>query len=68
MDRPLTLAAYSAGQWPEAFVEPTAVGLRLRDMPLFLTPDVYIRVPLEATYQSAWEAVPSFWRDVLTAP
>jgi hypothetical protein len=66
-DRPLTLAAYSAGQWPEGFVEPTAVGLRLPDMPLFLTPDVYIPVPLEATYQSAWEAVPSFWRDVLTA-
>ena len=36
-------------------------------MPLFLTPDAYILVPLEATYQSAWEAVPSFWRDVLTA-
>jgi hypothetical protein len=36
-------------------------------MPLFLTPHVYIPVPLEATCQSAWEAVPSFWRDVLTA-
>ncbi len=66
--KPLTLAAYSAGQWPEAFVEPTAVGLPLRDMPLFLTPDVYIPVPLEATYQSAWEAMPAFWRNVLTAP
>ncbi len=67
-DRPLTLAAYSAGEWPEAFVEPTAVGLPLRDMPLFLAPDVYIPVPLESTYQSAWEAVPAFWRDVLTSP
>jgi hypothetical protein len=66
-DKPLTLAAYIAGEWPEGFVEPTAVGLRLPDMPLFLTPDVYVPVPLEATYQSAWEAVPSFWRDVLTA-
>jgi hypothetical protein len=66
-DKPLTLASYNAGEWPEAFVEPTAVGLRLPDMPLFLAPDVYILVPLEATYQSAWEAVPAFWRDVLTA-
>jgi hypothetical protein len=66
-DKRLTLAAYSAGEWPEAFVEPTAVGLRLPDMPLFLAPDVYIPMPLEATYQSAWEAVPSFWRHVLTA-
>ena len=24
--------------------------------------------PLEATYRSAWEAVPSYWRDVLSAP
>jgi hypothetical protein len=37
-------------------------------MPLFLTPDFYVPVPLEQTYQSAWEAMPAFWRDVLTAP
>src|SRR5262249_29256048 len=61
-------AAYSGGPWPEAFVEPTAVGAALPEMPLFLTPDVYIPVPLDATYQSAWEAVPAFWRDVLTSP
>jgi hypothetical protein len=66
-DRPLTLASYKAGPDPEAFVEPVAVGLALRDMPLILTPDVYVLAPLEATYAEAWEAVPSFWRDVLTA-
>lgn len=66
-DRPLTLAAYLAGPWPEAFVQPVAVGQPLRDMPLFLTPDVYVSVPLEATYQAAWADVPSFWQDVLTA-
>jgi hypothetical protein len=48
------------------FVEATAVGAALRDMPLFLLPDEYVPLPLEATYQSAWEAVPSYWRDVLT--
>jgi hypothetical protein len=63
---PLTLAAYSGGPWPEAFIQPTAVGTALPEMPLFLTPDVYIPLPLEATYQAAWEAVPAFWRDVLT--
>ena len=67
-NRPLTLAAYIGGPFSEAFVEPTAVGAPLTEMPLFLTPDVYIPVPLETTYQSAWEAVPSFWRDVLTTP
>jgi hypothetical protein len=25
-------------------------------------------LPLEATYQSAWEAVRSFWRDAITSP
>jgi hypothetical protein len=66
-DKPLTLAAYSGGPCPEMFVQPVAVGLALPDMPLFLTPDVYIYVPLESTYQAAWADVPSFWQDVLTA-
>ena len=67
-DRPLSIGAYTGGLCPEVFLEPTAVGAALPDMPLFLTPEVYVPVPLEATYQSAWEAVPSYWREVLTAP
>jgi hypothetical protein len=66
-DKPLTCAAYIGGIVPEAFVEPVAVGDALPEMPLFLTPDVYVRVPLDATYRSAWDAVPAVWRDVLTA-
>jgi hypothetical protein len=66
-DTPLTLASYIGGPIPEAFVEPTFVGATLTEMPLFLTPEVYVSLPLEATYQSAWEAVPTYWRDVLTA-
>jgi hypothetical protein len=37
-------------------------------MPVILAPDTYVPLPLEATYQSAWEAVPSFWRDVVQRP
>lgn len=66
-DKPLTVAAYSADQFPEAFIEPVTVGDRLPEMPLFLTPDVYIPTPLEATYCSAWDVFPSFWRDVLAS-
>jgi hypothetical protein len=66
--KPLTLVSYIGGPVPEAFIEPTAVGEVLPEMPLFLTPDVYVPLPLEVTYESAWEAVPSYWRDVLTAP
>jgi hypothetical protein len=66
--KPLTLVSYIGGLIPEAFIEPTAVGAALPEMPLFLTPEVYVPLPLEATYQSAWEAVPSYWQTVLTAP
>jgi hypothetical protein len=64
--RPLTLAAYSAGTYPEAFLEFTAVQSPLSEMPLFLSEGVYVLVPLEATYQSAFEGLPAFWRDVLS--
>ena len=66
-DKPLTCVAYVGGGGPEAFIEPVAVGDALPEMPLFLTPEVYVSVPLEVTYQSAWGAMPAFWRDVLTA-
>jgi hypothetical protein len=44
------------------------VGASLPEMPVLLTPDVYVPLPLEATYRSAWEAVPDFWREVLQGP
>ncbi len=68
LDKPLTLASYIGGLVPEAFVDPMAVGATLPEMPLFLTPEVYVPLPLEATYQSAWEAVPSFYRELLSVP
>jgi hypothetical protein len=64
-DKPLTLAAYSAGEVKTAYVEPVAVGEPLADMPLFLEPDAYVTVPLEKTYQMAWHGVPQRWRSVL---
>ena len=63
----MTCVAYVGGARPEAFIEPVAVGDTLPEMPLFLTPEVYVSMPLETTYQSAWGAMPAFWRDVLTA-
>lgn len=64
-DKPLTLAAYSAGRPKKAYVEPIAVGDVLTDMPLFLAPRHYVAVPLEVTYQAAWRGVPRRWRTVL---
>ena len=64
-EEPLTLASYAAGPRIEAYVEHVAVGAALPDMPLFLRPDRYVNVPLEATYQSAYAGLPAFWRRVL---
>jgi len=65
---PLTLAAYSAGPRKRAYVEPTAVGRELIDMPLFLEDEIYVNVPLEATYRAAYRGVPRRWQRVLDAP
>jgi hypothetical protein len=64
-DKPLTLAAYAAGDAVEAYVEPIAVGSTLPDMPVFLTPDWYVAAPLESTYQEAYASVPERWRNVI---
>lgn len=64
-DRRLTLAAYAADSFPEAFVQPTRVGLPLAEMPLFLTPEVYVPLPLDSTYQAAWADVPPVWQEAL---
>jgi hypothetical protein len=65
VEQPLTLAAYSADQVKTAYVEPVAVGALLPDMPLFLEPEEYVNVPLEATYAGAYHGVPQRWRRVL---
>ncbi len=63
--KPLTLAAYEADMGVRAFVEAVAVGDTLLEMPLFLKAGGHVPVALEATYQSAWEAVPRRWRSVI---
>lgn len=67
-DKPLTLAAYAVGEVRTAYIEPVAVGDTLPEMPLFLEPDLYVPVPLEATYRAAFGAVPRRWRDELEPP
>ncbi len=50
---------------PVAYLEHLAVGSPLAEMPLFLDPDRYINLPLEATYLASYHGMPAFWRDVL---
>jgi hypothetical protein len=62
---PLTLAAYTGGDFPEGFIEPTAVGSAPPDMPLFLEPPAYVPLPLEATYRAAVQSLPARWRETV---
>jgi len=56
---------HASGPTKHAYIEPTAINHALIDMPLFLTPDRYIPVPLEETYLAAYHGVPRRWRVVL---
>lgn len=64
-DEPFTLAAYVADSPVKAYLENVGVGGILPEMPLFLDPDYYVRIPLEATYLGAWSSTPQRWREVL---
>ena len=66
-ERPLTAVAYIGGTVVEAFVEHFAVGEPVPQMPLFLTRENYVQVPLEAAYMAAWEDVPVQYQEVLGA-
>jgi hypothetical protein len=66
-EKPLTMVAYEADLSAKAYIEFVAVGDSLPDMPLFLAPGLYVMVPLEATYQAAWDTVPARWQRVIAA-
>jgi hypothetical protein len=65
-DKPLTVAAYSAGPPPTAYVEPVAVGDELPSgMPIFLSSRDYVPAPLEATYQATWGKWPEAVKELV---
>ncbi len=67
IDKPLTLAAYAAGGGGllDCYVEPTTTGSPLLEMPLFLSRERYVNVPLEQTYQDAYHGMPERWKRVI---
>ena len=69
-DKPLTLAAYEAGDLLTgsemmAYVQPVGVGDMLPDMPAYLSRGGYVPVPLESTYQGAWATCPADMRELV---
>jgi len=67
-EQPLTLVAYECGSTTRAYVEPVAAKQILPTMPLFFEPGNHVQVPLEATYNAAYTAVPRRWQSVLESP
>jgi hypothetical protein len=67
-NKPLTLAAYSAGTTITGYIDNVGVGDPLPDMPIFLTPDRYVLCPLESTYLASWEAFPKPLKTPLENP
>jgi hypothetical protein len=68
-EQPLVLASYVAGPLaPDAYVAALGVGESLPEMPLFLTQDVYVPLPLETTYRAAYRGIPAYWRGVIEGP
>jgi len=64
-ESPLTMVSYSAGHPIKAWIEPYSIGVPLTAMPLFLTADHYIPLPLEQTYDESWAGVPRRWKRVI---
>ena len=66
-DKPLTLVAYEAATVVRAYVVNIAVGDAMESMPLFLDEGQSVTIPLQATYDAAFNEMPSRWRRVLEA-
>jgi hypothetical protein len=67
-EAPLSMFAYECDEVVRTYLEPFAVGASLIDMPVFLHPERYVQVPLEAAYLAAWDAIPRRWQEVIAAP
>jgi hypothetical protein len=66
-DQPLGASAYRSDVVPTAYFEPFAIGDKIPDMPVFLTPDHYVTLALDATYMESWHGAPVRWKQVIEA-
>ena len=61
------VASYKVGAERVAYIVPESVGDVLPDMALFLSSELHVPTPVEATYRTAWEASPlELWTAVET--
>jgi hypothetical protein len=58
-ERPLQVVSYRSAGSVSSLIEPRAVGEKLPEAPLFLTPSLLVALPLEQTYEAAFAALPA---------
>jgi hypothetical protein len=67
-EKPLAADAFRSGQVMDLYVNPLAVGDELPDVPLFLSEETYIDLPLAATYAEAFASIAPDDRELLARP
>jgi hypothetical protein len=56
---------YCADEPIVAYLEPVGVGDDLNPVPLYLAPELYVWLPLQATYNATWAMTPEPIRETL---
>jgi len=64
----LTFVSYLAIQQVSAYLRTASVGENVPEMPLFLTPERYVSIPLAPLYDAAFQNLPQRWRDIIAPP
>jgi len=64
-DQPFSLTSFKAEGSLTGYFEILGIGDELVPMPLFLTAEQYIYVPLAETYAAAWQGVPAQWKKIV---
>ncbi|MBX3397581.1 MAG: DUF4058 family protein [Gemmataceae bacterium] len=64
-ERPVSFGSFVGRDPPAAFFDYRAFGENLPPIPLFLTDDDYLELPLESTYQTTFENSPPYLREQL---
>jgi len=64
-DEPLSLVSLRVTDHVSGFVELCAVGQDVPTMPLFLSDERYVNVPLNDSYIQAWSSLPNPWKEIV---
>jgi len=64
-EKPVVLASFAVGDTTDLYIKSLSVGDSMEDMPLFLTGDEYVMLPLRSTYESAYDAMPTIVQNII---